>query len=118
MKKKLPEKKRVIVDYKNITQELLQLFSDTYPDGIDDKSIFFTNAKGERIEAVPLETEDTKFLVKLSAQLTQKVEDFMDDVDVTPVVVDDDDDDDNSDDDDKDEADAVAEEEDDDDDDV
>jgi hypothetical protein len=116
MKKKLPEKKRVIVDYKNITQELLQLFSDTYPDGIDDKTIFFTNAKGERVEAVPLETADTKYLVKLSAQLAQKVEDFMDEIDVTPVVVDDDDDDDTSDDDDKEPADDADDEEDDEDD--
>lgn len=91
--KKQPEKKRVIVDYKNITNELLQLFSDTYPDGIDGKTIYFTNLKGERVEALPLETEDTKYLVKLSAQLVQKVEDFMEDIDVTPVAVDEEDDD-------------------------
>lgn len=76
-----PNKKRVIVDYKNITQELLQLLTDAYPDGFDGETIYFTNAKGERVEAVPLETEDTKYLVKISAQLVTKFEAFQDDED-------------------------------------
>jgi DNA-directed RNA polymerase subunit delta len=77
--KNIPNKKRVIADYKNITQDLLQLLSDEYPDGFDGETIFFTNAKGERVEAVPLETEDTKYLVKISAQLVTKFEAFQDD---------------------------------------
>jgi len=79
--KNIPNKKRVIVDYKNITQDLLQLLSDEYPDGFDGETIYFTNAKGERVEAVPLETEDTKYLVKISAQLVTKFEAFQDDDD-------------------------------------
>lgn len=97
-----PDKKRVIVDYKNVTQEVLQLLTDEYPDGFDGETIYFTNAKGERVEAVPLETEDTKYLVKISAQLVTKFEAFQDD---------DDDDDDSSDDE---STDEVAEEFDDD----
>jgi len=79
--KNIPNKKRVIVDYKNITQDLLQLLSDVYPEGFEDDTIFFTNAKGERVEAVPLETDDTKYLVKISAQLVTKFENFQDDDD-------------------------------------
>jgi len=81
MAKKPDNKKRVIVDYKNITQELLQLLTDTYPEGYEDDTITFTNAKGERVEAVQLETEDTKYLVKVSAQLDRKVEVFIDEQD-------------------------------------
>ena len=77
--KQKPDKKRVIVDYKNITQDLLQLLSDEYPYGFEDETITFTNAKGERVEAVQLETEDTKYLVKISSQLVTKFEDFQDD---------------------------------------
>lgn len=73
-----PNKKRVIVDYKNITQDLLQMLTDKYPYGFDDETIHFTNAKGERVEAVPLETEDTKYLVKVSTQLITKFEAFQD----------------------------------------
>lgn len=81
MAKKPDNKKRVIVDYKNITQDLLQLLTDTYPDGYEDETIVFNNAKGERVEAVQLETEDTKYLVKVSAQLNRKVEVFIDEQD-------------------------------------
>lgn len=81
MAKKPDNKRRVIVDYKNITQDLLQLLTDTYPEGYEDDTITFTNAKGERVEAVQLETEDTKYLVKVSAQLDRKVEVFIDEQD-------------------------------------
>jgi DNA-directed RNA polymerase subunit delta len=82
-------KKHVIVDYKNITQELLHLLTDTYPDGYEDETITFNNAKGERVEAVRLETEDSVYLVKVSAQLGRKVEIFIDDQDdETDAVID------------------------------
>ena len=81
MAKKPDSKKRVIVDYKNITQDLLLMLTDMYPEGYEDDTIMFTNAKGERVEAVELETEHTKYLVKVSAQLTKKVEVFIDEQD-------------------------------------
>jgi len=59
----------------------LQLLSNVYPDGFEDDTIFFTNAKGERVDVVPLETDDTKYLVKISAQLVTKFENFQDDED-------------------------------------
>lgn len=67
-------KKRVIVDYKNITTDLLQLLTETYPYGYEDETVKLTNAKGERVEAVQLEPDDTKYMVKVSAQLDKKVE--------------------------------------------
>jgi hypothetical protein len=64
--------KRVIVDYKKITPELLKLLVETYPDGYADSDIIsFKNLKGELIEAVEVDTEDTKYLVKISASLEQ-----------------------------------------------
>ncbi len=75
------EKKRVIVDYKNITQELLQLFTSTYPYGYDDFVVRFKNAKGELVSSVPLETEDTKYLVKVGVELDRVVEAYLDDDD-------------------------------------
>ncbi len=74
-------KPRVIVDYKNITHDLLHLLTDTYPDGYEDETITFNNAKGERVEAVRLETAEKIYLVKVSAQLDRKVEVFVEDQD-------------------------------------
>ncbi|MCK0156154.1 hypothetical protein MWU65_03125 [Cellulophaga sp. F20128] len=62
--------KRVIVDFKKLTPEVLRLLVERYPDGYDDLNIIsFYNAKGERIEAVEVLTDDTKYLVKISAKL-------------------------------------------------
>ncbi|SRR5210317_332427 len=72
--------KRVIVDYKKITPELLKLLVDTYPDGYADSDIIsFKNIKGELIEAVEVNTEDTKYLVKISASLEHSMAYFDED---------------------------------------
>lgn len=62
--------KRIIVDFKKLTPEVLKLLVDKYPDGYDDDHIItFRNAHGDLIEAVEVTTEDTKYLVKISAKL-------------------------------------------------
>lgn len=62
--------KRVIVDFKKLTPEVLKLLVERYPDGYDDRNVItFRNAQGERIEAVEVVTEDTKYLVKISSKL-------------------------------------------------
>ena len=62
--------KRVIVDFKKLTPEVLKLLVDRYPDGYDDRDIIsFKNAHGDKIEAVEVLTDDYKYLVKISAKL-------------------------------------------------
>jgi hypothetical protein len=73
------EKRRVIVDYRNITPELLELFTTTYPYGYDDAVVRFKNSKGEWVSSVPIETEDAKYLVKVGMELDKRVEDYLDD---------------------------------------
>ena len=69
--------KRVIVDFKKLTPEVLKLLVERYPDGYDDRNIFsFRNAQGERIEAVEVLTDDTKYLVKISAKLEYTMENY------------------------------------------
>ena len=63
-----PPLKRVIVDFKKLTPEVLKLLVEKYPDGYDDLNIIrFKNASGATIEAVEVSTTDTKYLVKISA---------------------------------------------------
>ena len=69
--------KRVIVDYKKLTPEILALLVEKYPDGYDDDQIIsFRNAKNEWIEAVEVSTEDTKYLVKVSTKLQVTMENY------------------------------------------
>ena len=62
--------KRIIVDFKKLTPEVLKLLVEKYPDGYGDMDVIsFRNAHGERVEAVEVLTEDTKYLVKISTKL-------------------------------------------------
>lgn len=75
-------KKRVIVDYKNVPEEVLQALAEKYPHGYTKAIIRFTNAKNEMVSAVPIELGDTAYLVKVSTQLQKMVDDFdLDDFD-------------------------------------
>ncbi len=78
--------KRVIVDYAKLTNEILNLLVDRFPDGYDDSHIIrFRNAKNELIEAVEVRTEDTIYLVKVSTKLATRLENFDED-DIDDVV--------------------------------
>lgn len=69
--------KRVIVDYKKLTKEILSLLVEKYPDGYGDNDIVsFRNASNELIEAVEVKTSDTIYLVKVSTRLSNSMESF------------------------------------------
>lgn len=69
--------KRVIVDYKKLNQDILELLVTKFPDGYDDTDIItFRNASYELIEAVEVKTEDTTYLVKISKRLADTMEKF------------------------------------------
>jgi hypothetical protein len=72
--------RRVIVDFKKLTPEVLKLLVERYPDGYDDENVIsFRNAHGERIEAVEVVTQDTKYLVKISAKLERTMANYDED---------------------------------------
>lgn len=74
--------KRVIVDYAKLTNEILTLLVEKFPDGYDDSDVIrFKNAKNETVEAVEVRTEDTIYLVKVSTKLADRIENFDDDED-------------------------------------
>jgi hypothetical protein len=79
--------KRVIVDYAKLTNEILNLLVEKFPDGYDDSDIIrFRNAKNELIEAVEVRTEDTIYLVKVSTKLADRIGNFDEDDEIDDVV--------------------------------
>lgn len=62
------EKKKVVIDYSKLSDELLALYEETYPTGIAGKTTRFPNARGEIVTAVRLESDDTIYLVKVMAK--------------------------------------------------
>lgn|SRR5690606_14351924 len=70
------DKKRRIVDYSNVPEDILNKLGELYPNGYEGDIIKFPNAKGEMISAVRVETDDTIFLIKVSSQLKQMFDDL------------------------------------------
>ena len=80
MKNRNDNLKRVIVDFKKLTPEILALLVERYPDGYDDDQIIsFRNQHNDMIEAVEVITEDTKYLVKVSSKLALTMENYDED---------------------------------------
>ena len=80
MKTRNDNLKRVIVDFKKLTPEILALLVEKYPDGYDDDQIIsFRNQHNEIIEAVEVSTSDTKYLVKVSKKLAITMENYDED---------------------------------------
>ena len=79
--------RRVIVEYAKLTNEILNLLVERFPDGYDDEDIIrFRNAKNELIEAVEVRTEDTMYLVKVSTKLADRIENYDEDDEIDDVI--------------------------------
>lgn len=71
--------KRILIKYKKLTPDILDLLVKKYPDGYNDSDIVtFRNAKNELIEAIEVKTDDTIYLVKVSEKLEQRMDTFLD----------------------------------------
>lgn len=78
--------KRIIVDYSKLTNEILDLLVEKFPDGYDDSNIIrFRNHKDEAIEAVEVKTEDTIYLVKISTKLSERMISYDEDDEIPEV---------------------------------
>ena len=58
-------KKKVIKSLENLSDDLLELLHNQYPNGYESSITRITNAKREPIFVFPLETDDATYLVKV-----------------------------------------------------
>jgi len=76
----MDNKKRIIVDFKKLTPEILGLLVEKYPDGYDEDHIVkFKNVKNETVEAIRVDTDETIYLVKISTKLEVTMENYDED---------------------------------------
>jgi hypothetical protein len=62
--------KRIIKDYKNISQEHADLIAQFYPNGFENENLVsFTTPKGEFIKALEIRTDDTIYLFKIDKNM-------------------------------------------------
>ena len=58
-------KKKVIKSLENLSEDLIELIEDQYPNGYESSITRITNEKLEPIFVFPLETDDATYLVKV-----------------------------------------------------
>lgn len=62
--------KRIIKDYKTLSQEHIDLISEHFPNGFENENLVsFVTPKGEFIKALEIRTEDTIYLFKVDKNM-------------------------------------------------
>lgn len=69
-------KKNLIVSYKNLSEDLKELFKEAYPEGYSNYITRFVKPTGEPIFVVPFETADTAYMVKFDVKIDTLGEDL------------------------------------------
>ena len=62
-------KKNLIVSYKNLSDKLKEMFTEQYPDGYSEHLQRFEKPNGDVIFVVPMETEDTMYMIKFDVKI-------------------------------------------------
>lgn len=84
---KLMGKKRIIKDYDQMPPEIIIQLKEQFPYGYQEHLLRFNNAKGELISALPYETDDIFYLVRMNIDGGYSFideDDFEDDFDSLP----------------------------------
>ncbi len=68
-------KKRIIKKFEQLSVEMLTLIKSEYPDGYEDNLITFQTPTGELASGLPLETEDTYYLIRMPKTVAPEEED-------------------------------------------
>jgi len=72
-------KLRVIKDYEKLSTEIQEQVKLLYPKGFSQYLIEFTNKDGETVSALPFETEDKIYLIRMSIKKAKQI--IHDDID-------------------------------------
>ncbi len=67
-------KKRVVISYKNLSEELQEEVKKRYPHGYTDQMLRIEKGPGDFFYAIVLETEDTNYLIKVDVKIDDNLE--------------------------------------------
>lgn len=66
-------KKRIIKDYDALPEEIIRQVKMAYPTGFVAHLVQYTNQEGKIVSALPFETEDTYYLIRMTAQEARRI---------------------------------------------
>lgn len=67
-------KKRLVKGYENLSPELVKLMHASYPDGFEGAMISFFDRDGKRVSAIPFETDDIYYLIRMVEKKAKPVQ--------------------------------------------
>ncbi len=75
------DKKRIVKDYDKLPEDVLIRLKQKYPYGYADNLVSFVNKEGNRVSALPFETEDIYYLIRMTISQANKIIEDDDDYD-------------------------------------
>lgn len=75
-------KKRVVKDYDALPEDIVRLVKMKYPTGYADHLVSYNDKEGKKVSALPFETDDTHYLIRMTVleakRLVKEDEDYDD----------------------------------------
>ena len=75
------DKKRIVKDYEALPEEIVERVKSEYPYGFEDNLITFTNREGKKVSALPFETEEIYYLIRMTVMEARQIIEDDDDYD-------------------------------------
>ena len=72
-------KKRVVKDYDALPDDIIRLVKMKYPTGYADHLVSYTDKEGKKVSALPFETDEVYYLIRMTVQEAKRL--IKDDVD-------------------------------------
>lgn len=66
-------KPRVVKDYEKLEESIQQQIKLAYPRGFHRHLVKFQNAKGDKVSALPFETDDRYYLVRMTVEEAKEI---------------------------------------------
>lgn len=66
-------KKRIVKDYENLPEEIVSRVKMEYPHGFANNLVSFTNKDGKKVSALPFETEDVYYLIRMTVNEAKQI---------------------------------------------
>ncbi len=66
-------KKRVVKDFDALPEEIIRLVKIQYPTGFAENLLSYTNAEGKKVSALPFETDEVYYLIRMTIQEAKRL---------------------------------------------
>ena len=75
------DKKRIVKDYDALPEEIINRIKAEYSYGFEDNLVSFTNKEGNKVSALPFETEEIYYLIRMTVREARQIIEDDDDYD-------------------------------------